>query len=355
MSTFLKSPNSPSPHTFYHDENTPRNRGNHKPNLSGATMSELRSGPEGSTATTSNVRLNRTSKARQSLHVSSTESQLRLTNRMLVGMLQDVQAKLDSQREAMLDMQARLFQLERIALSTTEPYAVPNTETPYAKRLETKCAEDLSCEVQKWWETYQQHAENRDPSFNATDFLQSPSRFSGFDFNFDLLTTIPPAPHTTPELDDLPSLTPTSSEKHARPTAFTPGNRRIPPRTTRTPSSDPTTMYHNAVSDIKEHVIEFNRISIPIPPLLQTPPRSARSKMLLSSAAHDSEEDDEITALPHMPPQSQSPPVASSPPPLRATHKGIKCLFMYKPLLKSGKRESGQNAGRRSGSSLLRN
>ena len=108
MATFLNSPNTPAvAHTFYHDDNVSRS---HKANLSGATMLDLLSGPEGSIAAAyeSSSLHQRTPKSRRPSQASITKSQLRQTNRTLVEIIHSVQAELATQREAMLDMQAHV-------------------------------------------------------------------------------------------------------------------------------------------------------------------------------------------------------------------------------------------------------
>jgi hypothetical protein len=310
MATFLQSPNSSRPaYTFYNDEKTPRNPMKHTANLSGATMLDLLSGPEGSIAaayTSSHAHTNSSlSKSKRSSHASSTKSQLKQTNHTLLEMLRNVQIQLATQTGAMIDMQRRIAQLE--SASSKSGGGPRNTKTSYDKPLpQITSKEDLTRETKKWWEACQSYSQNADPPFNATEFFKSPVRFSGFNFDFDLLKTIPKSPTTptpaplifspTPELDDVPSLslTPTS-DQHEQAEIFTPGMRRIPPRLTRART---TGMYHDAVSDIREHVVEFDMVKVPMPPVLQTPPRSARSRL---TALYTGSRDDGITALPQMP------------------------------------------------------
>jgi hypothetical protein len=309
MTTFLQSPNSSRPaYTFYNDERTPRNPMKHTANLSGATMLDLLSGPEGSIAaayTSSHAHTNKNpSKSKRSSYASSTKSQLKQTNHTLLEMLRNVQIQLATQTGAMIDMQRRIAQLES---ASTKAGGAPrnNTKASCNKPLpQINNKEDLTRETKKWWEACQFYAKSADPPFNATEFFKSPVRFSGFNFDFDLLNTIPRSPITptpapllfspTPELDDVPSLslTPTSDQQAD---VFTPGMRRIPPRLTRART---TGMYHDAVSDIREHIVEFDRVKVPMPPVLQTPPKSARSRL---TALYTGSRDSGITALPQMP------------------------------------------------------
>ncbi|KNG52771.1 hypothetical protein DDE82_005719 [Stemphylium lycopersici] len=360
MGTFLNSPNTPKPvHTFYHDDNRSSKHTGHKANLSGATMLDLLNGPEGSIAAayeSSNTRP-RSSKSRRPSHTPSTKTQLRQTNRTLVEIVQNVQVELATQRQAMLDMQSRILQLESAVYGDTIEFAPRHTNRAHKKRSEIKEAEGAGRETQRWWDTSShqpQKQQTLEPPRKIADFWKSPSRFSGFNFNFDLLETIPrPSSSHAPEVHNVPSRWAPSSEdqgddnyekqpKHNH-SFHTPGNRRIPPRITRANTSDPTSsLYHDAVSDIKEHVIEFDKINIPTPPLLQSPPKTSRSRLATAYSR-----DDEITALPRIPPVL-TPVVPEDTP---RNHKGIRSLLIYKTFSRSSRAEAGE---RRSGSSMRR-
>jgi hypothetical protein len=337
MATFLNSPNTPAPaHTFYHDDSVSRS---HKANLSGATMLDLLSGPEGSIAAayeTSSVH-QPSSKSRRPSQTSITKSQLRQTNRTLVEIIHNVQAELATQREAMLDMQTRIVQLEGASQIQTQDFAPRHTIAGHRKRTQIRNAEGATRETQRRWDAFQKDVNMLGPPIVANEFWKSPSRFSGFNFNFDLLETIPKSLHPPPDVDDVPDLTPDE-----QPEAYTPGQRRIPPRITRIRTADPTTMYHDAVSDIREHVIEFDKIKVPAPPKLQTPPRSSRSKL---ASMHS--RDDEITALPQLPVVSTS--AVHSP---HRSLMSIKSLLLYRTSSRSQKSDYPQSDHRRSGSSL---
>jgi hypothetical protein len=101
-------------------------------------------------------------------------------------------------------------------------------------------------------------------------------------------------------------------------------------------------MYHDAVSDIREHVIEFDKIKVPMPPKLQTPPRSARSRL---ASMHSP--DDEITALPQIPLVPAAPTHSS-----HRSIMSIKSLLLYRTSSKSHKADYAQSDHRRSGSSM---
>jgi hypothetical protein len=105
-------------------------------------------------------------------------------------------------------------------------------------------------------------------------------------------------------------------------------------------------MYHDAVSDIREHVVDFDLGTTDLPPILHTPPpRIARNK----GATAANRDDDDITALPAMPqPDSPAPLDENS----RQSYKGLKKLFAYKASLRKSRGEGEEKGGRRSLSSL---
>jgi hypothetical protein len=342
METFLNSPNTPNPaQTFYNDDSMYRS---HKANLSGATMLDLLSGPEGSIVAayeTSGVH-QRSSKPRRSSQTSITKSQLRQTNRNLVEIIHNVQTELAIQREAMLDMQKRILQLESTSEIYTQDFTPRHSVADHHKRSQIGSAERVTRETQRRWDAYQNDVDMLGPPLVAQEFWKSPSRFSGFNFNFDLLETMPKSLRSAPGVDDVPSLTPDNQPEVYHPEVYTPGHRRIPPKITRIKTSNPTTMYHDAVSDIREHVIEFDKIRIPMPPKLQTPPRSSRSKLTSMYSR-----DDEITALPQIPFQPATATSSS-----HRTIMGIKSLLLYRSSSRSQKSDYPQSDHRRSGSSL---
>jgi hypothetical protein len=299
-------------------------------------MLELLSGAEGSIAaayTSSHARNKDSfSKSKRSSHTSSTKSQLKKTNDTLLEMLQNLQTQLVAQTEAMLDMQSRIAKLESHSVTKIDTHTSRDSKLFNDIPAQINTKEDLTRETKKWWEACQEYGTKSDPPFNVTDFFRSPTRFSGFNFDFDLLKA---APRTMPpDIDDVPALTPTS-ETIEQAEVDTPGKRSLPPRLMRGRTIG---MYHDAVSDIKEHVIEFDRIKIPAPPVLQTPPRSARSKVTTTYSR-----DDEITALPPMPALPAETPYRNP--------KGLRALFTYRTSSRSSKGEEGKG-GRRSGSSL---
>jgi hypothetical protein len=344
MATFLRSPNSPTAaRTFYYDDDTHRSHTANKP------ISVRMSDPVGvaeDAPTPSRMRGSRSSKPRQPLRTASVPrrqpSQNSQKNRSVVELLQDVQTELVAHREIMLDMQSRLDRLEDASHNSnknnnmTKPPVPPKQTRRSSTRTQIRTSEDLTREAQKRWEAPQSHVQDSNQPFIATDFAYSTKRLSGFDF--DLLRTIPASPHLPQD-----ERTPDTAK---RPTAYTPGNRRIPPRLYRAPASEPAIMYHNAVSDIRENVVDFDLGTTSLPTVLHIPPpRSARSK----GAPAASRDDDDITALPAMP-LPESPVLLDEHP--RQGYKGLKRLFMYKASLKKSRGESEEKSERRSFSSL---
>ncbi|KAF2844645.1 hypothetical protein T440DRAFT_314958 [Plenodomus tracheiphilus IPT5] len=273
-------------------------------------------------------------------------TQLQQSNVRLLELLESVQEELDKQRNLMRDIQNRVSTLEQESDSNTiarsQSIATPAKTTSHARsKSPSKHTSLLPLESRAWWEACQNFAHNCDTPFNATDFLATPRRFSGlqFDFNFDndaAQTAVAPPASPVPELHEVPVLTPESEEDtdtHRVVALPPPGDAIITrPRAVTFPSIQPT----EAGSDILERVVEFSHIKIPRPPILQSPPRSLKSKVS-TTALEDCGE--EITALPVMPPREPTPVenVKS-----RGGHRKIKSLFMVKTLLKgrvSGEKE----------------
>lgn len=337
MATFLKSPMSPSSlHTFSFHEGIAKKDTTH---LSGATMLDFSNGPGAylATADTSpNEVSNSRSMSRRSSYASTTKSKLRKSNHNLIEMLQSIQTELTAHRSIMLDIQSRLSHLEHPSFFNSK-VGRPN-DSPEVMEVEhapIKRDNNITRESQAWWESCQNFAQNCDTPFNVNEFLKTPRRLSGFEFNFEALNTKPVTPPITPEMDDIPGLTP-ASDRDEQSDAGTSEDFAQILTDARFPTSDPTLRNDEDGSDIVEQIVEFDKIKIPMPPLLQSPPRSLRSK----SASILSPGED-ITALPNLPPPPPPPP-----PPAAETsqryYKGIRSLFTYKALLKNKSTEKGR-------------
>jgi hypothetical protein len=244
-------------------------------------------------------------------------------------MLENVQKELVAHRSLMLDMQSRMAHLEQSSRNHSHKATAPvdrKATTPRHPRHAT------TRETQTWWEACQNFAHNCDTPFSATEFLKTPRRLSGFDFNFQ-----PQKPHrqdsTTPELNEVPALTPASDgEEHS---SFLDTPERRPDN-----KSDDAREAHlgqrnddvDAYSDIVEHIVEFDKMRISPTLVLQTPPRSLRSVRSKVEAVGDGEEG--ITALPKFERPVTPPPVVDTSP--QQQQKRIKSFFKYKGLLRRG-------------------
>lgn len=317
----------------------------HKANLSGATMLDLLSGPEGSIAAayqTSNSRPH-SSKSRRPSYASSTKTQLRQTNRTLVEIVQSAQSELATQRQAMLDMQARILHLESVLYSNKTGSAPRRTDATKHSKSQIKSSKSMPLRIEQRWDTTTQTKSAKlDRTPSMPEFWESPSRFSGFNFNFDLLETVPrsqPGSHQPYEAPEVyhPSKPPSTNALSRNMTAE---DGQTSKRMSRNDIIDRTSMYHDAVSDIKEHVVEYEKVKVPIPPLLHSPPKSARSKV--APIAHD--KDEELTALPRMPSQTL-PEVQEN---MSRGRKGIKSMFIYRTFSRSFKSDCTHAFDRRS-------
>ncbi|KAH7377340.1 hypothetical protein BKA66DRAFT_588925 [Pyrenochaeta sp. MPI-SDFR-AT-0127] len=332
MATFLKSPMSPSSlQTFSFHAGTAKNDTTH---LSGATMLDFSNGREAylATADTSpSEAFNLDQQSRRSSYASTTKSQLRHSNHTLIEMLQNIQTELTAHRSIMLDIQSRVSNLEHTTRVDNKEGSVRLPEINEVQLPPIKRTSNLTRESQAWWESCQNFAHNCDTPFNVNEFLKTPRRFSGFDFNFEAMKAKQGTPPMTPEVDDIPGLTP-ASDRDEHSDADTHEDLAQPFTDARFPTSDPTLGNGDDGSDIVERIVEFDKIKIPMPPLLQSPPRSLRSK----SASILSPEEG-ITALPDLPPPP--PPVAET---SQRYYKGIKSLFTYKALLRNRTSDKGE-------------
>lgn len=261
---------------------------------------------------------------------STSKSQLRRSNEILTETLESIKRELGHQRTIMLSLQTRILQIEceshsaKMVHPTQRKISIQGEDgSPPSSNMS-----NITRESQTWWEACQNFAHNCDTPFNATEFLKTPQPLSGFDFNFGVQDDYPGAPPGTPALEDVPGLTPSSlrdeqSNKSLK-ESFKAMNRPFP-------LSNRSTSPSEAGSDIVERIVEFDRVRIPAPPILQTPPRSIRSK---PESVMSVEED--ITALPSMPPRPES--VERSP---KRQHGRIKSLFMYKALLRTKTSDRG--------------
>ena len=211
-----------------------------------------------------------------------------------IDMMHTIQKDFAACRSMMLDIQSRLWLLERKSSThgiTTVPYnAVSSGEKP------------------------------------TTDFLNLPKRLSAFRFDFEEELAEAPA------IEDVPALSPTTrslaESKTSRPrySVFPPATKNdhmfemrkaharlsMVPRervsstrpSARRAHTAPTTNKHSSLApvtkedDIIEQIVDVNLMARPAPPFIQSPPLSRRSRVI----SHSRESlGNDITALPAMP------------------------------------------------------
>ncbi|KAF2465255.1 uncharacterized protein BDR25DRAFT_378891 [Lindgomyces ingoldianus] len=255
-----------------------------KTHLSGATMAELTveqqihlmaaspHSPE--KPSLSEMTSNRCSVA------STTKSTLRHSNQLLIEMLQNIQAELSAHRSILLDVQHRVSHLEH------ESVASINNDPPQLAALQAlegrgskRNSKLVPPEGQVWWQACQNFARNSDPPLSATEFLRTPRRLSGIDWQSSRPSAKPRTPPATPpEVEDLPPLTPTSEDSNHNDvdqsdvdTPHVEHDIRIEVDEiiTSTPwqSGDIETE-----DDIKESTVEIDKKKLPVPPTLLPPP-----------------------------------------------------------------------------------
>ncbi|KAH7066209.1 hypothetical protein BKA63DRAFT_157270 [Paraphoma chrysanthemicola] len=218
------------------------------------------------------------------------------SNQDLYEILQNIEKELATNRSIMLDIQSRLSLLEQKtslspALVTTFPGTkVSHSQTPLR-----------SPERKTWWDVYQSFLDSCDSPHSIHESVKRPKNFSGFKFDFECSNHNRKTSSAPPDIGDIPELTPTSE----RPSSI----RRAPPSTSKVDQrprhAGPNPMPRNThgEDDIVEHVVAVNRLMLPKPPLLQSPPRSRKSANSILSFNND------ITALPAMPSQPSSPQI----------------------------------------------
>jgi len=268
------------------------------------------------------------SKRASTATASTTKSQLRQTNQVLIHMLSNIQSELAAHRTIMLDIQHRVSHLEY------ESNASVNMDTPRAalQVLEGSIAKDASrrssklvpSEGRTWWEACQNYARNAEPPISAREFLRTPVRYSGFDFQFGVpFAATPPA--TPPSVDDVPPLTPTSddgdSSEFGTPVRH---NVRLGDNMlASTPKSQMEPMALHMETDIQERTVEIAKGKMPAPPTLQPPP-SGKPVLV--------EKKNVVAAI--------EPEIKGE----RHRHyKGVRSLATYKALLRNKNSEKGKH------------
>ncbi|KAK7186713.1 hypothetical protein DPSP01_001066 [Paraphaeosphaeria sporulosa] len=296
---------------------------NHMTHLSGMTLADFVTEPkihlvEASPSSSkqpvqSPSTMNLSSKRSSRASASTTKSQLRHTNAILVDMLQNIQNELAAHRTILLNIQDRVSTLE------DESNATVNNDAPQLtlRALEGQDAPSkrnsrlLAPEVSSWWQACQTFASNAEPPMSAREFLKTPQRLSGFDFKWEVPNT---PPITPPDVDDVPPLTPTSDEGEHSDLGSPLGQNVFLGEeiTASTPMiAGPS---NGADIDIMERTVEFDAKKLPAPPALQPAP-SAKPTVV--------EQEDVVAAI--------EPEVVGNP---QRYFKGVRSLATYKALLK---------------------
>ncbi|KAH7121061.1 hypothetical protein B0J11DRAFT_569824 [Dendryphion nanum] len=283
--------------------------------LSGATMADITTEPKIQLIAASEAGSNRSSMSKFSSNskrcsvASTTKSELRRSNNLLIEMLQNIQTELNTHRTIMLDIQHRVSHLEH------ESVASIDNESPHKTALhalESNVSKQKGSlvppESQFWWQTCKNFAQNADPPMSATEFLKTPRRFSGLTWEYGVPSRPQSPPITLPDVEDIPPLTPTSEEDDASdPDTPVKANNKINKSDTRPLVSR---LADNSLeNNIVEQMVEMNKKNLPAPPTLQTPP----------------------------PGRSAAPSVAPELPkknPLRY-YKGVKSVATYKAIMKN--------------------
>lgn len=185
-------------------------------------------------------------------------------------MLQNIQTELVAHRTIMLDIQHRVSHLEHesdASVVNDEPQAALRAlegQPPSLPNIKL-----LAPEASNWWKACQNFARNSEPPISATEFLRTPQRFSGFDFQWGKPNTPPDSP---PQVEDLPPLTPTSEEGDQT-DVDTPIRHDIQVgEEIAVPSPKIEAPAIELVDDIKEHTVEIDKHKMPRAPLLQPAP-----------------------------------------------------------------------------------
>ncbi|KAJ4351991.1 uncharacterized protein N0V89_007337 [Didymosphaeria variabile] len=155
--------------------------------------------------------MNLTSKRSSRVSASTTKSQLRQTNSILVGMLQDIQNELVTHRAILLNIQNRVSTLEDESIASANKDGPQTTlRAPEGHDAPSKHnSKLLAPEASHWWQACKNFASNAEPPISAREFLKTPQRLSSFDLTWDAPNNPPLAP---PDIDDIPPLSPASDK-----------------------------------------------------------------------------------------------------------------------------------------------
>ncbi|PSN65008.1 hypothetical protein BS50DRAFT_49315 [Corynespora cassiicola Philippines] len=320
MAAVAEIPISPISAHAYHSVNDAASKFDMS-HLSGATMTDLIREPdirviEPSPSVSSKRSSSHYPNSKRSSVASTTKSTLRQSNQILMEMLQNIQSELTTHRTIMLDIQHRVSHLE------CESNASVNNDAPLAalKALEghgthsKRGSKLLPPESKDWWQACQNFARNSDPPMSAGEFLRTPQRFSGFDWQFNAPAAKPDTPpDSPPNVEDIPALTPTSD--HENTDVDTPRGT-IDFKSEEMETSTPRIDEIEEPDDIRESMVEVNKRKMPAPPVLQPAP----SGKPVSISSQD--------VAPIQDPQDKF-----------RLYKGVKSRMTYKARMKNSKTE----------------
>ncbi|KAF2440089.1 hypothetical protein P171DRAFT_525102 [Karstenula rhodostoma CBS 690.94] len=295
---------------------------NHMTHLSGMALAEfvtepkihlVEASPSSSKQPMQSPSMDLSSKRSSRASASTTKSQLRQTNCILVDMLQNIQNELAAHRTILLNIQNRVSTLEG------ESNTSANNDAPQAtlRTLEVQDAPPkrnsrlLAPELSSWWQACQTFASNAEPPMSAGEFLKTPHRFSGFDLKWE----VPSTPLVTPpDVDDIPSLTPTSEEGDHSELGSPLGQNVFLGEEISAFTPQIAGPGDEAGVDITGRTVEFDVKRLPAPPALQPAPCAKPSVM---------GNEDVVTAI--------EPELVGN---RQRYFKGVRSLATYKALLK---------------------
>ncbi|KAF2023262.1 hypothetical protein EK21DRAFT_95045 [Setomelanomma holmii] len=237
------------------------------------------------------------------------------TNQALANMLGNIEKELAASRSIMLNMESRLSLLEQ-RIGTGTASAASKDLLASEKREENRIASRAPT-TRSWWDVYETFLDSCDTPLNAHDPQGRPKHFSGFQFDFERHGEQPTSPPVIPDIRDVPDLTPSS--ERARSTKASPASGgHSTGYCTKPATVSPSARNDVIIDDIVEHVVAVDRMLLPRPPLLQSPPPSRKSPNTITGVG------DDLTALPAMPSRPATPQVAQN---RNRYFKGVRSMF----------------------------
>ncbi|PVH93105.1 hypothetical protein DM02DRAFT_697500 [Periconia macrospinosa] len=267
-----------------------------------------------------------TSKRSSMASVSTTKSQLRHSNQLLIGMLQNIQSELETHRTILLDVQQRVTHLEDESESSVYHDASHSALRALEGNKRGSWLPPLPPpEGLSWWQACQAFARNSEPPISATEFLRTPRPCSAIDWPLapsPVVEKVTP-PATPPHVEDLPPLTPTSDSENSN--LSTPIRHDI---NLGQEITSPTPKLDLVDSEIKSIEVEFDKKKLPAPPLLKPAPAAKRPATSSTEGPEPAVEVEPTVSDPPL--ETESKIVENS----MRFYKGVKSLITYKALMK---------------------